>query len=776
MRVIGFDSETERFRVAVMAPPAVCFQFAEVHAGGAVGRGEVLLARDALDSLVAHVSDPNTLLVGAETSYDVLVSVTTADVQRARWGKGITGHELLARWCAAYDADRVTDVLLRQKLLDLARGCYRYERNDAGAVVGVNSYGLASVAWRHCGIDLNKQNPWRLRYSELADVPIAQWPPDAYEYARDDAVATAAVWPAQYRPSLRVNQNFPGKGPAEAFRDEFRQARGALWLKAMSVYGLRTDPKAIASFEHYVQDQYVRCCTELLDYKLIRKEYVKDRAGLEAYLARKQLTGHFIAQKPDAPPAFSFSAANLDKAIDASKDQSLALLRAGALTSAQLIQEGIIRVKISKDTKAATARMLLVNPNAERTEPSKTAPSGNIRLDKDSCLATGDAALTAYAEYSHLGKQLSTDLKILRRGVDLPIHSHFEPLLETGRTSSADPNVQNQARGGEVRCPACQGVSAHQPGPEQWHCWTCENAGTISAAGARECFVPRQGCVLVDCDYAMLELHTLAQTCYWLLGWSSLGDALKAGLDPHTAVACQILGIDYKEGKRRKALKGRAGNTPEENKLAQEFDDARNAAKAVNFGRPGGLGKATLRSYAAKSYNVVKTEEEWQVIIERWNATWGEMPEYFRMVNKLEGYEGAGFFNVIQPWSGRLRAGATYCSACNSFYQGLGADVAKLAGWKIFKACYVDTASPLFGARPVNFIHDQFLVEVKEDGNEAAAADEIGRLMNEAGLEVLPDVPVKCEPILARRWSKLASKVVGENGKLTAWEDLRLTA
>lgn len=74
----------------------------------------------------------------------------------------------------------------------------------------------------------------------------------------------------------------------------------------------------------------------------------------------------------------------------------------------------------------------------------------------------------------------------------------------------------------------------------------------------------------------------------------------------------------------------------------------------------------------------------------------------------------------------------------------------------------------------MNFVHDQFLVEVREDGREAQAAAEVGRLMNLAGAIVLPDVPVKCEPILARRWSKMSKKTITETGELTAWEDLRL--
>jgi hypothetical protein len=48
--------------------------------------------------------------------------------------------------------------------------------------------------------------------------------------------------------------------------------------------------------------------------------------------------------------------------------------------------------------------------------------------------------------------------------------------------------------------------------------------------------------------------------------------------------------------------------------------------------------------------------------------------------------------------------------------------------------------------------------------------------MNLAGASCCQTVPVKCEPILGARYSKMAKKVVDENGNLTAWEDVRLCA
>jgi DNA polymerase I-like protein with 3'-5' exonuclease and polymerase domains len=407
------------------------------------------------------------------------------------------------------------------------------------------------------------------------------------------------------------------------------------------------------------------------------------------------------------------------------------------------VAAGIVTISEHRNTKLATSRMLAYH-RAHGTQPALTktgikkvkkgeslADGECVALDREACLATGDDLLEAYADMVHLSKIVSSDIPTLRGGVDLPIHTHYEVILDTGRTSSSKPNVQNQARGKKDRI------------------------------GARECFVPRPGRVLIDSDFGSLELHTLAQACLWLLGRSRLAEALNAGIDVHTLVASMIQGIPYEQGVALKKAKD------------YEFDNSRNAAKPLNFGKPGGIGAEKMTDYASRGYGVKRPLEFWQYAIRVWEQTWTEMPDFFAMVKGLK-LPGTNLYNVVQPWSGRLRAGATFNAACNSFFQGLGADVAKVAGWKIFKACYVDRSSPLFGSRPVLFVHDQFLIETLE-AQAAAAAAETERLMNEAGREVLPDVPVKCEPILARRYSKTAEKKIDPlTGSLTAWEDLRL--
>ena len=158
------------------------------------------------------------------------------------------------------------------------------------------------------------------------------------------------------------------------------------------------------------------------------------------------------------------------------------------------------------------------------------------------------------------------------------------------------------------------------------------------------------------------------------------------------------------------------------------FDNARNSGKAVNFGKPGGLSAKTMRAYAVRSYGVDLPEERWVEILRMWDEEWQEMPHYFRWIDGMKGKRGratidkAGhrkieqLYNLAQPWSGRLRAGCTsYCSACNSVYQG--ASVRRSQARRVVSvqsACYLRGSMPgadaLDGCRPVNEIHDQFLV------------------------------------------------------------------
>ena len=108
--------------------------------------------------------------------------------------------------------------------------------------------------------------------------------------------------------------------------------------------------------------------------------------------------------------------------------------------------------------------------------------------------------------------------------------------------------------------------------------------------------------------------------------------------------------------------------------------------------------------------------------------------------------------------TGRLRAKAPYCARHNTIFQGLAADGAKLALWKLWRAGY----------RIVNFIHDEFLIEVPKTSDLTEQAQTIRRMMVEGMAEVVPDLTVKVSYCATDRWHKSAP-ASRENEPVTLW-------
>lgn len=410
------------------------------------------------------------------------------------------------------------------------------------------------------------------------------------------------------------------------------------------------------------------------------------------------------------------------------------------------------KYKDVKDTKAIKA--LVETSYAARgqdvpmTEPSDSYPQGQTSMAKKTLLEAakpcpgndvGWPELKLLSEAGALQKLLTTYIPVLESGAAVPINARYNVLLETGRTSCGKPNLQNPPRKG----------------------------------GVRECFVPRKGWVFAFSDYDTLELRSLAQVCLDILGHSSMAEALRRGDELHLALAAQMLGIPLEEATKRFG-EGDA-----------QIDEYRQQAKPANFGFPGGMAAESFREYA-EGYGIVLTSAQAAKIHGTWFATWPEMREYFKVVSGLDERGDP----VRQLRSGRIRGGAGYCAIANGFFQGLAADLAKEALWRVAKECYVNKTSPLYGCRPVLFLHDEIGIEIPYDmiGPEraSAAADRLSQVMIEsASPRWIPDVPITCKPVMVRRWLKGAKgafvgktlvpskpKVVfdKEGKKKTVWE------
>lgn len=387
------------------------------------------------------------------------------------------------------------------------------------------------------------------------------------------------------------------------------------------------------------------------------------------------------------------------------------------VTRDTLVAHGLMRVvgkKLAKDTKAIGA--LVVSVLGDDTPQTAT---GRVKLDEETIDLCGDNPMLAHLVAHNKATKLYNNWRVhLERGTHTPIQPRYNVLVESGRTSCQNPNIQQLHRAG----------------------------------GLRECFAPREGYVFASVDYASLEMCTLAQACLDLGIGSNLGEAINGGLDPHLHVAAQLLHIDYAAAAQRLA-EGDA-----------EVKHHRQISKILNFGLPGGLGAATFVQYA-RGYGVTLSQDEAETLRRKWFDAWPEMQRYFEHISALVGRSTG---TVHQLRSGRVRGDVSYTQTCNSYFQGLAADGAKDACFAIARAAYADKTSALYGSRPVAFIHDEILAEVPIDTAHEAAT-ELARLMVESMRKYCPDVEIKAEPCLMARWYKEARPVYVD-GRLEPWE------
>ena len=157
-----------------------------------------------------------------------------------------------------------------------------------------------------------------------------------------------------------------------------------------------------------------------------------------------------------------------------------------------------------------------------------------------------------------------------------------------------------------------------------------------------------------------------------------------------------------------------------------------------------------------------------------WMATWREAKQYLDYF--ADHYDKPGV--IVHPITGMVRGGCGYADGANFLFQHLTAIGAKQALWDLTKECYVDHASPIFGARPVIDMHDEIIGEIDERRSSTGAM-RWGAVMKTAMEKWIKRVPVKCTPVLSRRLYKgvkpvyvdgllVPSKPVREGGK-TKW-------
>jgi hypothetical protein len=643
---ISVDFETHLITNEVPIPPPVCLSIC----WSLEEEQDLIHARDpackrVLRDLLEGAAAQQHKLCGWYIAYDMMVA--------SRW------FDLQDQAFAAYGAEGIHCNMVRQKLIDLARGQLRGYREGSDDVWVKHEYSLDSVSQRY-GIPALDKDTWRLRYGELENLEIKHWPEGARLYALDDTAADLAVHLFQ-----REYQEF--------LDDEFRQAESSFNLSLISAHGQTTDKAMVDLYRQYVQEKLDRSRDLLLE------------------------TGYTLPNKK-GKPEFKFFLSYLEK-----------------------------EERYKRSDKYIRAYALDVWAKKGVEDYPKT-DTGGVCLDEDAVKKSGDEILIAYQLFSSASTAMNRVDELEAGTNGRAIHTRFDELLKSGRTSSSKPNVQNRA---------------------------------TEPVGDRESFIPgdfEDGTpgLMIDMDFDGLELRTIAQGCIHSVGFSRLAEVLNEGEDPHLMVAAKLCNTTYDDAKVRYKQKD------------PEIIDARGAGKAkmVNFSCWAGTTVNGLRRHAADvGYNYSKEET-----IEIYNAfleSWPEAPEYFAWVKRVCGQAGIGTMACFG--SNRIAGYLTYTESCSVISQGLGADATKEALRALCRECWYKRDSLLYGCLVYNFIHDQYQVKIP-DGNLAhERAEFAGHIVREAANKWLPDVPTRAKPMLVRRWSKMAEPVKVD-GRLIPWD------
>lgn len=401
-----------------------------------------------------------------------------------------------------------------------------------------------------------------------------------------------------------------------------------------------------------------------------------------------------------------------------------------------LIREGLVRADKTGTRNMKLAQTIMEQACIRAGLEVPTTATGAVSLDADSIALTGDELLESFQRYG-AAKGVLSRIERLKFGERYPIQPRYTCLNKTGRTSCSQGDTDDEN-------PSSYGFQLQNP---------------PRVEGCRECFVPRPGRWFVFCDYSGMELRTWAFACLRLVGHSRLAEVLNSGKDPHTDLGAGLKGWSY--GYAEAVYRGDHGK-----ELRKGFKDhERQTAKIANFGYPGGMGPTTLVVQARAQYGVRITPDEAKELRDAWRNNWPESWDYFAFINQL--LQGGERTTLQHLLSNRYRGGAAYCEAANSFFQGLAADIAKHAGFRIARECYAVHGSPLYGCRIWNFAHDEFMLEVPADPYRATlAADRLRFLMLDTARQWMPELEagIDAEATIALRWSKSAETKYAQSG------------
>lgn len=517
------------------------------------------------------------------------------------------------------------------------------------------------------------EDAWRLRYSELDDSPIAEWPQEAIDYAIDDSIWAYKVHNMQ-KPI-----------------DQSLALKSAVHLNLMGATGFLIDQERVALLEK-----------EIWEYLTPRYDFLVAE-GFCDYIPKQKQPRKQVKK----------------------------------------LKEHVENLGVD-----------LMYTNKGGTATSGEALSAYMTQKPD-------PVLKAFSEISKYEKILTSYIKNLK-SANPYMYSQYSTTLNTGRTSSS----------GSKLFASC---NIQQP-PK-----VVENV----TYDVRNCFIPREGFKICSIDYSGLELCSAAHQLYKTLGYSYMREALNEGnapTDMHSKLASKLKKVSYEEFILHKK--------------EPEYKEARQKAKPINLGFPGGIGYDTMRHLMWKDgiktrFQVLETAkrkndlyyyltnigspdlrikrmnkneyalvQDELVLLKRYMFDLYPCLEQFLKETHTKFLTGKNkwIMNDFGEWEeepmycyetqGFKRDWCTYTALCNGFLMQTPSAVgAQRAVNKIVRRFHDDP-----NVFPQAFIHDEIVFEIREGREDLA--EEAAYIMIDEMQTVLSSVRVAVEASISDYWQK----------------------
>ncbi len=241
----------------------------------------------------------------------------------------------------------------------------------------------------------------------------------------------------------------------------------------------------------------------------------------------------------------------------------------------------------------------------------------------------------------------------------------------------------------------------------------------------RSCFIAEPGFKLVVCDYSQAELRILAE----LSGDPAFIEAFRSGGDLHKLAASQMFQVAVDEVSK----------------------EQRSAAKAINFGLAYGMGAQGL------ALRIDKTVDESKALIDAYFKAFSGVQKWLEKAGKDSirlGYSPTPlgrkrYYHIPNrdDFDYRRKMGEVERQGKNAPIQGANSDMTKMA------LVFIREKLKGYEARVVNTVHDEIVVEVREDQAEVVCKIVEAEMLR-AGQEIVKEVPIVADAKIADYWSK----------------------